>query len=123
MKKYGGEKMNIAFARNEYANTKSNAMTSKAENYEAVKMALSQLSESMTALKSAESAEQREPFFEQCLTSIYFLQKCLDFEAGGDLAKNLFKVYEFSRQAVLDYVLREKGSRSEEHTSELQSHS
>jgi len=34
----------------------------------------------------------------------------LDFETGGDLAKNLFKVYEFSRQAVLDYVLREKGS-------------
>ena len=68
MKKYGGEKMNIAFARNEYANTKSNAMTSKAENYAAVKVALTKLLESMTALKSAESAEEREPFFEQSLT-------------------------------------------------------
>ena len=67
MKKYGGEKMNIAFARNEYANTKSNAMTSKAENYAAVKVALTKLLESMTALKSAESAEEREPFFEQSL--------------------------------------------------------
>ena len=26
------------------------------------------------------------------------------------LAKNLFRVYEFSRQSVLDFVLREKGS-------------
>ena len=43
------------------------------------------------------------------LTSIYFLQKCIDFEDGGDLAKNLFRVYEFSRQSVLDFVLREKG--------------
>ena len=33
----------------------------------------------------------------------------MDFEAGGELAKNLFRVYEFSRQAVLDFVLREKG--------------
>ena len=46
----------------------------------------------------------------QFIFLIYFLQKCLDFEAGGDLAKNLFRVYEFARQAVLDFVLREKGS-------------
>jgi len=64
----------------------------------------------MIALKDAESPEEREPLFEKSLTSIYFLQKCLDFEAGGDLAKNLFRVYEFARQAVLDFVLREKGS-------------
>jgi len=37
-------------------------------------------------------------------------QKCLDFEAGGELAKNLFRVYEYTRQAVLDFVLRDKGS-------------
>ena len=67
------------------------------------------LLESMTALKAAQSPDEREPLFEKSLTSIYFLQKCLDFEAGGDLAKNLFRVYEFSRQAVLDFVLREKG--------------
>ena len=95
---YGGFKMNIAFARNEYANTKSNALTEKAENFEAIKIALTQLLESMSALKTAADAEEREPFFEKSLTSIYFLQKCLDFESGGDLAKNLFKVYEFSRQ-------------------------
>ena len=84
-------------------------MNSKSENFEAVSIALKHLLESMTALKDAESPEEREPLFEKTLTSIYFLQKCLDFEAGGDLAKNLFRVYEFSRQAVLDFVLREKG--------------
>ena len=110
MKKHGGQNMNVALARNEYKNAKSNALNSKSENFEAVSIALRQLLESMTALKDAESPEDREPLFEKSLTSIYFLQKCLDFEAGGDLAKNLFKVYEFSRQAVLDFVLREKGS-------------
>ena len=109
MKKHGGRNMNVALARNEYNNAKSNALNSKSENFEAVSIALKHLLESMTALKIAESPEEREPLFEKTLTSIYFLQKCLDFEAGGDLAKNLFRVYEFSRQAVLDFVLREKG--------------
>ena len=101
--------MNVALARNEYSNAKSNALNGKSENFEAVSLALKNLLDSMIALKDAETPEVREPLFEKSLTSIYFLQKCLDFEAGGDLAKNLFRVYEFSRQAVLDFVLREKG--------------
>ena len=109
MKQYGGQKMNVALARNEYTNAKSNALNSKSENFEAVSIALKNLLEAMKALTDAKNPEDREPLFEKSLTSIYFLQKCLDFEAGGDLAKNLFRVYEFSRQSVLDFVLREKG--------------
>ena len=101
--------MNVALARNEYTNAKSNALNSKSENFEAVSIALKNLLEAMESLKDAKNPEDREPLFEKSLTSIYFLQKCLDFEAGGDLAKNLFRVYEFSRQSVLDFVLREKG--------------
>ena len=101
--------MNVALARNEYTNAKSNALNSKSENFEAVSIALKNLLEAMNNLKDAKNPEDREPLFEKSLTSIYFLQKCLDFEAGGDLAKNLFRVYEFSRQSVLDFVLREKG--------------
>lgn len=101
--------MNVAFARNEYKNTKSNSLGTKSENFEAVSIALNQLLESMRGLRETSDIEQKDSFFEKSLTSVYFLQKCLDFEAGGELAKNLFRVYEFSRQAVLDFVLREKG--------------
>ena len=101
--------MNIAFARNEYKNTKTNSLSNKSENFAAVSVALDQLLNSMRGLRDASEIEQKDAFFEKSLTSIYFLQKCLDFEAGGELAKNLFRVYEFSRQAVLDFVLREKG--------------
>ena len=102
--------MNVAFARNEYKNTKTSSLGSKSDNFEAVSVALGQLLNSMQGLREASSIEQKDAFFEKSLTSIYFLQKCLDFEAGGELAKNLFRVYEFTRQAVLDFVLREKGS-------------
>ena len=102
--------MNIAFARNEYTNTKTNSLSSKEENFEAISFALDQLLNSMQGLRETSDIEQKDSCFEKSLTSIYFLQKCLDFEAGGELAKNLFRVYDFSRQAVLDFVLREKGS-------------
>ena len=102
--------MNVALARNEYKNTKTNSLSRKSENVAAVSVALDQLLNSMQGLRDASEIEQKDAFFEKSLTSIYFLQKCLDFEAGGDLAKNLFRIYEFSRQAVLDFVLREKGS-------------
>ena len=91
MKEYGGRKMNVAFARNEYKNAKSNTLSSKAENFEAVRIALGQLLESMKAIKEAKTPDEREPFFEKSLTSIYFLQKCLDFETGGELAKNFLE--------------------------------
>ena len=61
MKKYGGQNMNVALARNEYTNAKSNALNSKSENFEAVSMALRHLIESMKALKNAETPEEREP--------------------------------------------------------------
>lgn len=102
--------MNVAFARNEYVNTKSNSVGDKSDNIEAISIALDQLIISMKNLKTTIDIEQKDALFEKSLTTIYFLQKCLDFEAGGELAKNLFRVYEFSRQSILDFVLRNKGS-------------
>jgi len=45
--------------------------------------------------------QEKEHHFERALSCIYFLQKCLDFEQGGDLAKNLFKVYEYCRNQII----------------------
>ena len=38
-------------------------------------------------------------------SSIYFLQKCLDFEKGGELAVRLFKVYEYCRKQVIQFTV------------------
>ncbi|MDA0308357.1 MAG: flagellar protein FliS [Proteobacteria bacterium] len=39
--------------------------------------------------------------FSRSLTIIYALQSILNFEDGGDIATNLFKIYEYSRQQLL----------------------
>ena len=37
----------------------------------------------------------------RALTIIYALQSSLDFELGGEIAENLFRLYEYARQQVI----------------------
>ena len=103
---HGGIEMNLAFALNTYNQTKVASETNKRDGYEAVKYALDQVITSMEKLNTGVEIEEKEQHFERALSSIYFLQKCLDFEKGGDLAKNLFKVYEYCRVQIIEFALK-----------------
>ena len=97
--------MNVALARNVYQQTKAQTSLPKSDGYEAVKYALKQVSHSMEKLQEYPDPEIREIHTERALTSIYFLQKCLDFEKGGELAIRLFKVYEYCRKQVIQFTI------------------
>ena len=103
---HGGIRMNLAFALNTYNQTKISKESSKYDGYEAVKFALEQVITSMEKLNSSLPIIEKEYHFERSLSCIYFLQKCLDFESGGELAKNLFKVYEYCRTQIISVSLR-----------------
>ena len=45
--------------------------------------------------------ELRSKHFSRALTIIYSLQSSLDFEKGGDISNNLFRIYEYSRQQLI----------------------
>ena len=93
--------MNISLARQHYTMTKENSISNADQNAFAIKLAMEQLIKAMNGLMSDVSIEDKEQDFEIALTRIYLLQKCLDFNAGGELAKNLFRVYEHVRQAII----------------------
>ena len=93
--------MNLSLARQQYSMTKENNVSDADQNAFAVKLAMEQLLKAMNDLMSNVSIEDKEQNLEIALTRIYLLQKCLDFEAGGDLAKNLFRVYEHVRQEII----------------------
>lgn len=46
--------------------------------------------------------ELKSKHFARALTIIYALQSSLDFEKGGDIAENLFQLYEFARQKLME---------------------
>jgi len=98
--------MNLAFALNTYNQTKASSEANKQDGYEAVKYALDQVIGSMEKLNKGLDTVEKEHHFERALSSIYFLQKCLDFEKGGELAKNLFKVYEYCRVQIIDFTIK-----------------
>jgi len=93
--------MNISLARQHYTMTKENSVSNADQNAFAIKLAMEQLIKAMNGLMSDVSIEDKEQDFEIALTRIYLLQKCLDFNEGGELAKNLFRVYEHVRQEII----------------------
>ena len=85
--------MNLSLARQHYSMTKESKIDGPSQNALAIKLAMEQLVNSLNTLLTDETLEKRENAFETALSRIYILQKCLDFEAGGELARNLFKTY------------------------------
>ena len=52
-------------------------------------------------LKNGGDAELKSKHFARALTIIYAMQSSLDFEKGGDIANNLFQLYEYARQKLI----------------------
>ena len=96
--------MNLSLARQHYSMTKESKIDGPSQNALAIKLAMEQLVNSLNTLLTDETLENRENAFEIALSRIYILQKCLDFEAGGELAKNLFKTYEHARKTTITYM-------------------
>ena len=96
--------MNLSLARQHYSMTKDNKIDSSSQNVLAIKLAMEQLLNSLNVLLTEQQPEKREEAFDVALTRIYILQKCLDFDAGGELARNLFKTYEHARKTTIAYM-------------------
>ena len=96
--------MNLSLSRQHYSMTKRIKIDGPSQNALAIKLAMEQLVNSLNTLLTDETLEKRENAFEIALSRIYILQKCLDFEAGGELAKNLFKTYEHARKTTITYM-------------------
>jgi flagellar protein FliS len=75
-----------------------------------VKATLECLKRSMTVVEMTQdhTTEAYRHHSSRALTAIYVLQSSLDFERGGDIATNLFQLYEYSRQQLLKHMRRDE---------------
>ena len=53
------------------------------------------------SLVDKEMVDTKSTSFAKSLTIIYSLQTSLDFEKGGEISNNLFRIYEYSRQQLI----------------------
>jgi flagellar secretion chaperone FliS len=90
-----------------YQNAEMQALQETDEPRKVILAMLEALVKSMTIfelnvdLRNGGDNELKSKHFARALTIIYALQSALDFEKGGEIAKNLFQLYEFARQQLM----------------------
>ena len=97
--------MNVQIAKDAYSKVKKETSSSEKINHANVGLALRKLKSSMSNMVHSEERKNFKQSYRTALYSIYFLQKSLDFDKGGELANNLFKLYEFCKITVQDTVI------------------
>ena len=53
-------------------------------------------------LQNGGNHEMKSKHFSRAISIIYALQSSLDFEKGGDIANNLFQLYEYARLKLIE---------------------
>ncbi len=96
--------MNFNRAKHYYQKTE-NSVNAVKDPTEIVKTMIQELNKSMNLVVSC-MKENKDPMvksknFSKSLMIIYTLQTTLDFEKGGDLATQLFQIYEYCRQQLI----------------------
>ena len=90
-----------------YKNAESQALSETVDPHQIILTMLDALIKSMNIfvlnidLKEGADQELKSKHFARALTIIYSLQSSLGFEKGGDIANNLFQVYEYARQKLI----------------------
>jgi flagellar protein FliS len=104
--------MNVQNAKAAYSKVKKETSSSAKVNHANVGLALRKLKSSMSNMVHTEEKGNFNQSYKTALYSIYFLQKSLDFDKGGDLANNLFRLYEFCKLTVQDSVVSSEPKKS-----------
>ena len=88
-----------------YKQAESIGLTEVSNPHEIIQTLFKELIKSMSSFESSlnnkEMLEVKSNSFAKSLTIINSLQTSLDFEKGGEIANNLFRIYEYSRQQLI----------------------
>jgi flagellar protein FliS len=92
---------------NAYKNANREAVAESEDPQALIMVLLDELLRAMQAYvtiveKQDDAKARKNDNLTRSLTIIYGLQSCLNFEEGGEIAENLFKLYEYSRVQLLN---------------------
>jgi flagellar protein FliS len=86
-----------------YVNANREAVAESEDPHALITVLFDELIRSMRLYlsKSNPSEHNENEHFVRALTILYGLQSSLDFENGGEIADNLYRLYEYARQQLL----------------------
>ena len=92
---------------NAYANSEREAVVESDNAHAMIAVLFDELLRSMNTYsknldKKSADLELRGKSFSKAISIIYALQSSLNFEEGGELSANLFRLYEYARLNLLD---------------------
>ena len=91
-----------------YEDIERQSLTDTEDPHSVVSVLFKELLKSMSLfvenmdIKNGGDLDLKSKHFARSLTIIYGLQSSLDFEKGGPIAENLFQLYEYARQKLID---------------------
>ena len=97
-----------------YKQAETIGLTEVSNPHEIIQTLFKELLKSMQlferSLNDKDMVETKSSSFAKSLTIIYSLQTSLDFEKGGEISNNLFRIYEYSRQQLINDLKNNKAN-------------
>ena len=98
--------MNYNASMKQYLNNDIAAKTSNLNPHKIIEEVLKDLKKNMETLAYSIDNEpvissKKSQSFSKSLTAIYILQSSLNFEDGKELAENLYRIYEYCKDAIM----------------------
>jgi flagellar protein FliS len=94
--------MNLSVARSMYVQDQKVHINDTLDSHSTILIVMKTLNKNMQKIIDPGNKTSRlNTEFTNAFTAIYILQSSLDFTRGGEIAENLFRVYEYCRQQML----------------------
>ena len=94
--------MNLSVARSMYVQDQKVHINDTLDSHSTILIVMKALNKNMQKIIDPGNKTSRlNTEFTNAFTAIYILQSSLDFTRGGEIAENLFRVYEYCRQQML----------------------
>ena len=94
--------MNLSVARSMYVQDQKVHIGDTLDSHSTILIVMKALNKNMQKIIDPGNKTSRlNTEFTNAFTAIYILQSSLDFTRGGEIAENLFRVYEYCRQQML----------------------
>lgn len=99
--------MNLILARSKYIQDHKVQVNDISDPHRTVLLVMRELNKNLRRISDPASRPAKlRGAFTNAFTAIYILQTSLDFARGGEIAENLFRLYEYCRQQLLKAFAR-----------------